>query len=533
MVRPHLLIPLIALCAALAAPAFAQSRRAEMRGAWMGSGYNRDWPAIMGSLKDNGFNALFPNLCIGAMAYYPSKVLVPAPGGTPGRDELAEAVKAAKQSGIELHLWRIDWALWGVPKDTIATLEAAGRLQRNAKGQLGRDDPNVTVDWLCPSNAENRKLEKDAVVEAVRNYDISGIQFDYMRFPNGDYCYCDNCKSEFQKSAKVTATHWPEDVQPGGAYYDQWQSWRRGLITSLADDISRECHRIKPQISVSLAAWPDLNEAHNSVAQEWPLWIKKGILDFICPMDYTKSRDDLVNNQLPGQLEQVRGAIPLYAGLGAFVMDSPGQLMDQIQAARDSGVDGFLAFAYFSGDFHKWLPELHRTVTAGDPYPMPHWSPLPRFTFAGPAAAVKSETLPKTVTAGQQLQIGVTIGPPAAAVSDEDRENAEQAAAVLRQAVGDRASVGGYQPGTPQSQPSAAEEAPRLSGRVVAESPSGATLAVMGAFEGEMGIPRTFRVLAPEGPFRIAVYGTAPYGAGKRDFVTRSILLTGVKPPPK
>jgi hypothetical protein len=55
----------------------------------------------------------------------------------------------------------------------------------------------------------------------------------------------------------------------------------------------------------------------------------------------------------------------------------------------------------------------------------------------------------------------------------------------------------------------------------------------MGAFEGEMGIPRTFRVLAPEGPFRIAVYGTAPYGAGKRDFVTRSILLTGVKPPPK
>jgi len=532
MIRARSFIPLVALCAAFVVPAFAQSRRAEMRGAWMSDGYNRDWPAVMSSLRDNGFNALFPNLCVGAMAYYPSKVLTPAPGGTPGRDELAEAVKAAKRYGIELHLWRINWALWGVPKDALAKLEAAGRLQRSAKGQLGRDDPDVTVDWLCPSNAENRKLEKDAMVEAVRNYDIAGIQFDYMRFPNGNYCYCDNCKSEFQKSAKVTVARWPEDVQQGGAYYDQWQSWRRGLITGLATEISQECHRIKPQIFVSLAAWADLNDAYNSVAQEWPLWVKKGILDFVCPMDYTKSRDDLANNQLPGQLDQVRGAIPLYAGLGAFLMDSAGQLVDQIQAARDSGADGFIAFAYFSGNLEKWLPELHRSVTASDPYPLPHWSSRPQFTFSGPAAGTaKGETPPKTVAAGQQLQVGVTIGPPSAVVSAEERESAEQAAAVLRQATGDRASVGGYQPGLPQSP--VTEEAPRTSGRIVAETPSGATLAVMGAFEGEMGVPRTFRVIAPEGPFRVAIYGTAPYGAGKRDFVARSILMTGVKPPAK
>jgi uncharacterized lipoprotein YddW (UPF0748 family) len=528
MVRRRTLIPLIALCVTFALSAFAQSRRAEMRGAWMGNGYDRDWPAIMASLKDNGFNALFPNLCIGTMAYYPSKVLVPAPGGTPGRDELAEAVKAAKQYGIELHLWRIDWALWGVPKDTLAALEAAGRLQRNAKGQLGRDDPAVTVDWLCPSNAENRKLEKDAMVEAVRNYDIAGIQFDYMRFPNDDYCYCDHCKAEFQKAAKVTVAHWPEDVQKGGSYYDQWQSWRRGLITSLADDISREVHRIKPQVFVSLAAWPDLSAAHNSVAQEWPLWVKKGILDFICPMDYTKSRDDLANNQLPGQLAQVRGAIPLYAGLGAFVMDSAGQLADQIRAARDAGADGFLAFAYFSGDLDKWLPELHRTATATDPYPMPHWSPHPQFAFAGPAAGPPNETSLKTVTAGQQLQVTITIGAPPEAVSPEERAGAEQAAAVLRQAARERRPVSGYQTDLPQSLPT--DETPRMSARIVAELPSGATLAVMGAFEGQMGVPRTLRLLAPEGPFRIAVYGTAPSGTGMRDFVTRSVLLTGVKP---
>jgi len=532
MPRCYYLVALASLCLALAAPVCAQSRRGEMRGAWMGNGYNRDWPAIMESLKANGFNALFPNLCIGVMAYYPSKVMTPAPGGAPGRDELAEAANAAKRNGIELHLWRINWALWGVPEETLAKLEDAGRLQRNARGQLGREDPDVTVGWLCPSNPENRKLEKDAMVEAVRNYDIAGIQFDYMRFPNGNYCYCDNCRAQFQKDTKITVAHWPDEVQQGGAHYDQWQAWRRGLITSLAVEISEECHRIKPGIFVSLASWPDLNAAQNDVAQEWPLWVKKGILDFVCPMDYTESRDDLVNNQLAGQLARVAGAIPVYVGLGAFLMKSAAPLIEQIQATRDAGADGFLAFAYFSGDLDKWLPELHPTVTASDPYPMPHWSPISRFTFAGPAlgeSGAGDSSVPKTVTAGERLEVGITIGPPHPTTSPEEQAGAEQAAAVLRQAAGQRSPTGGYQSPIPEAP--IMDERPRISGRIVAESPSGVTLRVMGAFEGDMGVPRTFRVAAPEGPFRIAVYGTAPHGDGKRDFVTRSILLTGAKAP--
>ena len=527
--RWFLPIPLTVLVVSAALPAAAQSRRGEMRGAWMGEGYNRDWPAIMKSLREDGFNALFPNFAVGDMAYYPSKVLPVAKGAAPGRDELAEAVKAAKQNGIELHFWRINWALWHVPQDIIAKLEAEGRLQRNAKGQLGRQDPQVTVDWLCPSNPENRKLEKEAMLEAVRRYDIAGIQFDYMRFPNGNYCFCDHCKAQFQQDTKIAVAHWPEDVQEGGPYVEQWQQWRRDLITSLAGEISEQCHKIKPGIFVSLAAWPDLNAARNEVGQDWTSWVKDGMLDFVCPMDYTESKDDLVNNQLAGQLDQVRGTIPFYPGLGAFLMKSPQPLIEQIVATREAGADGFLAFAYLSGDLEKWLPELHAAVTAGEPNPMPHWSPPAQFSFGGAAKAAPATAV--QALAGAQLEVTLTLGL-APSRPKEDNEGAAQAADMIRRETERQTRAPTRE--LPEQPLPEAQQYPRISGRVVAEAPSGLALSVVGAFEGGSGVTRTLRFPALEGPFRVAVYGTVATSADqKREFVTRSILLTGIKPEAK
>ena len=520
------LAAVILLAIASALPAVAQSRRGEMRGAWMGEGYNRDWPAIMRSLKENGFNALFPNFCTGSLAYYPSKVLAAAKGAPAGRDELAEAVRAAKEQGIELHVWRINWALWGVPQEVLAGLEAEGRLQRNWQGKLGREDPGVTVDWLCPSNPENRKLEKEAMLELVRSYDIAGIQFDYMRFPNGDYCFCDHCKEQFQSDTKIKVGRWPEDVQEGGPCAEQWREWRRGLITSLAKEISEECRRAKPGIHVSLAAWPHLEAAYNQVGQDWTTWVKEGVLDFVCPMDYTTSTRDLVENQLAGQLEEVGGAIPVYAGLGAFLMKSSAELIEQVQAAREAGADGFVAFAYFSGDLDKWLPDLRATVTTADPNPMPHWAPAARFSFGGPAVA--GSRAPGQVIAGEQLEVSATLGTPLRSPNQEVSEGAAQAATVLRQATDTRSPVTSYE--TPPLLGGSFEEERRLAGRVVVENPSGMTLGALGAFEGEPGVTRTLRLVAPEGPFRVAIYGSVSTGGvKKRDFVARAVLLTGVK----
>jgi uncharacterized lipoprotein YddW (UPF0748 family) len=342
----RVVLPVLISLLAITLPTFAQSRRAELRGVWMGSGYDRDWPTIMQSLKDNGFSALFPNFSTGAVAYYPSQVL-PARDPSRSGDELAAAAAAAREFGIELHVWRINWALYGATPEQIADLEQAGRLQRNSRGELARDDEDVGVDWLCPSDLDNRKLEKEAMVELVREYDIAGIQFDYMRFPGEDYCLCEGCKERFQQQTGVQVDSWPDDVL-SGEMSAKWRDWRRELLTSLAKEIARAASAADPGIYVSVAAWPHLDVGRDAYGQDWVAWARSGVVDFVCPMNYTLDRVELVR-LVEEQMDAVRGAAPLYAGLGAFKMKSLLALIEQVEAARAAGADGFVAFSYGSG----------------------------------------------------------------------------------------------------------------------------------------------------------------------------------------
>ncbi len=513
MRKSFILIVVLSLIFLFTTPIYAQSRRGELRGVWMGEGYNRDWPMVMQSLKDNGFNAIFPNFSVGNMALYPSKNLVVLPGVETGCDELAEAVKAAKSNGIELHVWRINWALWRTPPELLKELDAAGRLQRNRHGQRAKEDPEIGVDWLCPSNPENRKLEKEAMVELVRDYDIAGVQFDYMRFPGSDYCFCDGCKERFQQSQSVKVEKWPEDVIGEGIFSAKWQQWRRDLITSLAGEISDSIHAIKPEVSVSLAAWSDLADGREAYAQDWIPWTQDGTLDFVCPMDYTLDRDHLAG-LLKQQVGKVHGAIPIYAGLAAYQMKSAWPLIQQVETVRENGADGFLAFAYGSGSLVEWLPELRAGVTAVDPDPMPHRSPPARVVITPPT---------NTVMVGDYLELEITLGWEPPILPEDDLATADaQAGAMLRRAMGERNTIGNYD----ERIDVPPDTSPRLVGRIIAEAPDGASLAVLGTFDSTWKFERKLRFRAPEGPFRVAIYGTV---STTRDFVVRGPLVVGVK----
>ena len=524
MVRRYLMTLL--LLAACALPASAQSRKGELRGVTMGSGYSRDWPAIMKSLKDNGFNAIFLNLCDGGAAHYPSKVLPVAPGAKPGRDELAEAVRAAKQYRIELHMWRTNWTWRRVPEEILKQYEAEGRLMRNAEGKLIRDEPDASVkqDWPCPSHPTNRKLEKDAMLELVRKYDIAGMQFDFLGEPAPTYCYCDHCRTQFQKDAKITVESWPAEVVSGGKYGEEYERWRQGLQTSLVKEISEEAHRIKSGIAVSLVARPEVGPECSQVLQDWPEWVKQGWLDFICCMNYGTDRAR-VEGQVKADVDLVRGAIPVYAGLGPLPLKDVGELIAQVKEVREAGADGFVAADFFTGSLDKWLPSLHASVTSADPDPMPHWGPPATVSITG--LAMLAPSADRKARAGGTLTVDLKLGNPVPEADAAAEEGAAQAAAILRQTTGGRQPVGSPEPSATGT--GMADETHRLSGRVVAESPSGDVLAVLGAFTADWQYVKKLALIAPAGPFRIAVYGTEQVGESAREFVVRSELFTGVE----
>jgi len=518
------LAPLVVLLLTAQSPAAAQSRRGEMRGAWMSKVHETDWPAVMQSLDDNGFNAIFPCFSIGDRALYPSSVLSPAPGGDPQRDELADAIKAAHEHDLELHVWRISWALFRTPPEDLAKFEAAGRLQHDFRGRRAGDDPDVNTDWLCPSHPENRRLEKEAMLELVRDYDIDGIHFDYMRFPNGDYCFCDGCKQRFQEQTGVTVTTWPDDVVDDGPLAEQWRRWHRRLITSLVEEISDAAHAAKPDVFVSLAAWSDTQAGREAFGQDWVRWVRDGLLDFVCPMNYTADVATLTG-RLAEQLRLTRGVAPLYSGLGGFRLDSSVDLIEQIEATRAAGADGFVIFSYSDGKLVPWLPDLRATVMTGDPRPTPHGHPPASFAFSGDAVAPPADA--NRVIAGARLEADITLGwEPPTFIEDESAAAAEQAGALLERALDVRDPVGTYDTQPGRAEPSTQED--RLTGRLLVETPEGSPRFVLGPFDTAYQFSRTLGFPAPKGPFRIAIYGTLKNADGGRNFVVRSPLLVGV-----
>jgi uncharacterized lipoprotein YddW (UPF0748 family) len=82
------------------------------------------------------------------------------------------------------------------------------------------------------------------------------------------------------------------------------------------------------------------------VGQDWAAWLKGGLMDFVCPMNYTANLTqfaDYVRNQvsLPGAAGKV------YPGIGVTATESrldPVQVVDQIAALRKEGAPGFALF---------------------------------------------------------------------------------------------------------------------------------------------------------------------------------------------
>lgn len=310
----------------------------EVRAVWCHSPFGPQgltWDQAMQRLSDAGFNAVIPNMLWGGTSAYPSKVLSRGTGLP--RDLLAECVAAGKKHGLAVHVWKVDWNLWyNCPPAFKDDLRKAGRLQVDTAGK--------PVDWLCPSHPDNQKLELDSLLEVVANYDVAGIHFDYIRYPGDGSCYCPGCCQRFEEENQVKAANWPADVT-AGPLKEKFRQFRRDNITRLVAAVSEQARKAKPGVKISAAVFWHWPSARNQVAQDWKLWIEKGYLDFVCPMQYTENAA-VFEGQTRQTAGWVAGRIPLVPGIGATLGQSPDVTLQQVLMARRQHTAGFVLFNY-------------------------------------------------------------------------------------------------------------------------------------------------------------------------------------------
>ncbi len=344
--------------------AFARIQSAqagEFRGVWnhSGTGFTPgQWNETCLLLSRSGMTAVLPNVLRPWCAHYPSKLIPPSDMLTRYGDQLAECLSAAHRHGLETHAWVILWSLDGAPDALIANYRRAGRLQVSSSGS--------SVSWLCPSHPENRAFELAAIQDMVTRYPaLDGVQLDYIRYKSLDTCYCSGCQTRFTRETGIRVKHWPKDVR-SGPQATAYRQWRRDLITRFVADVRREMRHISPTIKLSASVYASYPGCADSIAQDWATWLKRDLVDFVCPMNYTAnpakfSEWYLKQTAYPG----VKGKV--FAGIGVTSLEcrlTAVETIDQVNILRREGATGFTLFEANPTLKTDILPYLRMGTTA-------------------------------------------------------------------------------------------------------------------------------------------------------------------------
>ncbi len=337
------------------------SRAQEHRAFWCHSAFglrNKNWDASIRFLKENGFNAILPNMLWGGTAYYPSKVLPEYAQLAEKGDQIAQCLAACKKYGVQCHVWKVNWNTGNhAPKAFIDRMAAEGRAQKLYSGE-------TKEAWLCPSHPANQDLEVASMLEIARNYEVDGVHFDYIRYPDNNSCFCDGCRSRFEAVLGHAVEKWPEDTRKNEAVRAKWLDFRRSAIDAVVRRVAEEARKIRPGIQVSAAVFRNWTTDRDNVGQDWKMWCEKGWLDFVCPMDYIGS-NAIFKNVVTAQKE-LAGKARLYPGIGLSCWKNPDdavKLAQQIDIVRKLDVPGYTVFNY---DAHAEavLPHIRLGVTS-------------------------------------------------------------------------------------------------------------------------------------------------------------------------
>ena len=323
----------------------------EIRGVWLADPRGADWEKIAAHLAGAHINAIFVKFSTGGVAYYPSRVL---PFSGFRRDEVSRCLTAMHRYGIAVHGWHVSLQMKDAPTSEIHRAIAEDRVQRNPSGsELYPSYAGVAI--LSPSSPLNQALETRAVMELAQ-LGVDGIHLDHVRFADGDSCYCSNCRAGFEQMVGRRVS-WPYEVIQGGALRAEFLAYRQSTVTRLVREIRRELINRGTPWFLSAAVFPDLQNARSERGQDWKSWVDHRDIDLLCPMNYTTDLSKF-DRRLRAELAAVRGRVPVAVGIGAYLMSSPGPLLEQIAAIRRARGGGFVIFNYDDKFARFFLPSL-------------------------------------------------------------------------------------------------------------------------------------------------------------------------------
>ncbi len=277
----------------------------ELRGAWIATVHNINWPSRPGlpvpeqqaelrrliqKAHDQGLNCLIFQVRPACDALYESKIepwscylsgLMSLPP-SPRWDPLAFAIEEAHQHGIELHAWFNPYRA------------LAGDRFAPSANHVRRQHPEWTVKygrdwWLNPALPEVRQRVLEVILDVTRRYDVDGIHLD-------DYFYPYPVNGADGKPVPFDDDLAYERYQKTAGALER-SAWRRQNVDETVRSIYEGIKAIKRTVKFGISPFGLWRPDHppgtgggldpfEHLAADSRGWLQKGWVDYLTPQLY-------------------------------------------------------------------------------------------------------------------------------------------------------------------------------------------------------------------------------------------------------
>lgn len=322
----------------------------EVRAAWLTTVGGLDWPKttnieeqkrtlleILNDLKDKNFNTIFFQVRSRGDAMYNSsyepwsETLTGILGKDPGWDPLQFVLNYAHSYGLEVHAW---FNTFRIRKNQYLSVGERKHISEIYPEWVKYYENEA---WLDPGIPEVRNYTLKVALDLVRNYDIDGIHFDFIRYPGSNF---------------------PDELTY--SRYGKGESkddWRRENINKFVRAFYDSAMAIKPMLKVGSApigVYKNLPNAigwqsYSAIYQDSRRWLKEEKHDYLAPQLYwslgTEPGDPDFATLAKDWCENKSGR-HIYLGIGAYKKKVSEQLPLLIDVTRLYGAEGNSIFRY-------------------------------------------------------------------------------------------------------------------------------------------------------------------------------------------
>ncbi|MEA5533975.1 family 10 glycosylhydrolase [Crocosphaera sp. XPORK-15E] len=369
-------------------PAEHQFMQPEVRAMWLDRGTivktrsEADLAVIFDRMAEAGINTVFIETVNASYPIYPSRVAPEQNPLTKGWDPLRVAIKLAHERNIEIHAWVWLFAaanqghnqVLGQPADYLGPV-----LSQNPDWGITDQDgnyfdkgPQFKKAFLDPANPKVQQYLLALVEEIATNYDVDGIQFDYIRYPfqqpqvNQTFGYSKSSRYLFKDMTGVD----PIEISPGHPLWNQWTGFRIRQIDSFVSTVSRRLKEKKPDLILSASVFPiERNDRLFRLQQNWEEWMSQGWIDMIVLMTYALDTGNLEERTQAAFDDSLPKSSLIIPGLRLLKVPDP-VTIDQLQLVRNMPIGGFSLFAT-----ENLTPSLQTLLSRSQPPQTPQ--PLP------------------------------------------------------------------------------------------------------------------------------------------------------------